>query len=132
MVGYLPEIEYGQGHCPKTRLIGVEAIDFLRRHHPESHRGGRLPDDSIEGLTPLATERFRVVDALDDRIRREDDRCGDHRSGKRPHADLIDPGNGTQTAPPERSLEGQHLRGRRFSHGSSLFFNRCARDPGPE
>ncbi len=89
-------------------MVDVHTVDFghLRNADADRGRGSSNPPLRVEPL--LEIEPFRVVDAGQLRVRREDHGGRDHGARERAHADLVDTRDVLHAGAPQHALEVQH------------------------
>src|SRR5208282_998761 len=83
------------------RPINVEPVDFIYLRDADSDRERAVANHSDQFLTLFCDELLGVVNALDVRLRREDDRGGDHRPRHRADARFVHARDGLDASAPE-------------------------------
>src|SRR5688572_12360740 len=98
----------GAPHREQPRVIDVDGVDLRDLGSADGDRARGRADTPPGFHALLDIELFRIVDAVELRVRREHDRGRDHGAGERAHADLVDAGDVLDAGAPQHALEVQH------------------------
>jgi hypothetical protein len=103
---------FNHGTHPKVRCAeNVETIDFLRGDGDRSPTDfGIACDLGVETIAGFRGEFFGVIEATQNKVRREDDRAYDNRTGERSTTGLIDACDGVETQCEEALLMNERAR----------------------
>ncbi len=103
------------------RLINVDGIDHGGVNGGDGESDGALADALGEDFAALGFELLAIVETADGAIGGKDDGGGDDGAEEGAAADLIDPGNGVETAraqfPLQRSLAADFAGDGNGPHG---------------
>ena len=84
------EGRHGAAHGLEARLVDVERIDLGDGRQADANGDRHPPNLRLDPFAHVSAERLGIVEILDQRLARQNDGRGHHRTGKRSHADLID------------------------------------------
>ncbi len=104
----LADLSQRARHRDVAGVIDVEAVYLRHRRRTDAHAHHARSDELEEILALRTREQLRVPDTADElRVRRDETRGRDHRSGERGHADLVDADDAQESLGPELFLEAE-------------------------